>query len=140
MPTDFSISTDKKRIDSKEAADLYVRLGWGTAKKYSIQNVRKMLRNSDLVVSAHNAEGELVGLGHALSDGAFYTAIADIVIDPDYQRQGVGLAIMEKIKEKCGSTTIFFETPKKNREFAKKCGYKERKGMLLFSKRFRQKS
>jgi GNAT superfamily N-acetyltransferase len=134
----MTLSTNKQKVNSKEVADLYILLGWGTAKEYSTQNVRRMLKNSDLVVSAHNANGELIGLGHALSDGVFYTAIADVIIDPDYQRQGVGRAIMEKIKEKCGSTTIFFETPARNKGFAKKCGYKQRKGMLLFSRRFRK--
>ena len=130
-----AISTKRGLINPKEAADLYIRLGWGTAKKYSVRTVGNMLRHSDYVVAAYSADHELIGLGRALSDGVRYTALADLIIDPDYQRQGVGRAIMEKFRKKYDGTPMFFETPKKNRRFALKCGYKERKDLIVFSRK-----
>jgi GNAT superfamily N-acetyltransferase len=36
----------------------------------------------------------LVGLARVLSDGYFYAALADVVVDPDFQRKGVGRELM----------------------------------------------
>ena len=41
--------------------------------------------------------GELVGIARALSDFAIETKILDMIIAPEYQRQGIGQKMMRKI-------------------------------------------
>ena len=53
--------------------------------------MKRSLANCDIVVSARNGDGELIGIGSALSDFAIDTKILDLVIAPEYQRQGFGL-------------------------------------------------
>ncbi len=43
------------------------------------------------------ADGEVVGYARALSDGAFAVYIADILVRPDRQREGIGSALLEGI-------------------------------------------
>jgi ribosomal protein S18 acetylase RimI-like enzyme len=128
------ISRQKKSVGPAEAAELYVSLGWGTSKKYSTSRMKRSLANCDIVVSARNENGELVGLVRALSDFAIDTKILDMVIDPDYQRQGLGKKMMRAIDALARGTTVYCETEPKNFGFAAACGYGRRKGLAVFRK------
>ena len=126
---------EKKLVSAKEAAELYIELGWGDKRKYSVERMRRSLKQCDIVVSARNDAGELVGLGRALTDYAIDTRILDLVIAPEYQRQGLGQKMMKKIATLARGTTLYFETEKKNFGFAAKCGYRRRKGLTVFMKK-----
>lgn len=129
-----SISADKKSVKAGEAAALYVELGWGTTKEYSAARVKKSLANCDVIISARNEAGELVGIARALSDFSIDTKILDMIVAPEYQRQGVGAKMMKKIESLVKSTSIYFETEPKNFGFAEKCGYKKRNRLTVWTK------
>jgi GNAT superfamily N-acetyltransferase len=135
MSDKISISAKKNAVSAAEAAALYIELGWGTAKKYSVARMKRSLANCDVVVSARNAGGELVGIARALSDFVIDTKILDMIVVPEYQRQGVGIAMMRRIESLTRGTSIYFETESKNFGFAEKCGYKKRKGLAVFTKK-----
>lgn len=135
MSGNILISSDKKSVTAQEVADLYIELGWGTKKQYSVARMGKSLANCDIVVSARNDADELVGIGRALSDFAIDTKILDLIIAPEYQRQGLGLAMMKKIATLAKGTSIYFETERKNFAFAKKSGYTKRTGLTVFRKK-----
>ncbi len=135
MDKNIVISTEKKSVKPVEAAALYIELGWGTAKEYSTARMKRSLANCDIVVSACNDDGELIGIGRALSDFAIDTKILDMVIAPEYQRQGLGQAMMKRIATVAKGTSIYFETERKNFAFAAKCGYAKRPGLTVFRKK-----
>jgi GNAT superfamily N-acetyltransferase len=135
MERGIVISSDKKSVRPAEAAALYIELGWGTAKEYSTARMKRSLANCDIVVSARNGAGELVGIGRALSDFAIDTKILDLIIVPEYQGQGLGRAMMKKIAAAARGTSIYFETERKNFVFAAKCGYGKRGGLTVFRKK-----
>lgn len=114
---------------------MYIELRWGTAKDYSVARMKKSLENCDIVVSARNGAGELVGLARVLTDHAIDTKILDMVIAPEYQRQGVGTLMMKKIGSLAKGTAVYCETEKKNFRFVEKLGYKKRKGLVVFVKK-----
>ena len=130
--TRIAISSDKRSIKPAEAAALYIELGWGTAKRYSPARMRRSLANCDVVVSARNDAGELIGIARALTDHALDTKILDMIVAPEYQKQGVGRMMMRRIEALVRGTAIYFETERKNFRFAKKCGYKRRKELAVF--------
>jgi GNAT superfamily N-acetyltransferase len=134
-PRDIVISTDKASVKPAEAAALYIELGWGTAREYSTARMKRSLAHCDIVVSAQNGAGELIGIGRALSDFAIDTKILDLVIAPEYQGQGLGQRMMKKIAATAKGTTIYFETEKKNFAFAAKCGYAKRGTLAVFVKK-----
>jgi len=135
MERGIVISADKNFVKAAEAAALYIELGWGTAKEYSVARMKRSLAHCDIVVSARNGAGELVGIGRALSDFAIDTKILDLIIAPEYQRQGLGRAMMKKIAAAARGTSIYFETERKNFAFAAKCGYAKRPGLAVFRKK-----
>ena len=133
-----AISSNRASVGADEAAALYIELGWGTSKQYSAARMKRSLANCDVVVSARNAAGELVGIARALTDRAIDTKILDMIIAPEYQRQGIGIRMMREIERQVRGTAIYFETERKNFGFAKKCGYKRRKGLAVFAKKGRK--
>jgi ribosomal protein S18 acetylase RimI-like enzyme len=135
MERGISISSDPRAIEPAEAAALYIELGWGTSREYSAARMKRSLAHCDIVVSARNAAGELVGIGRALSDFAIDTKILDLIIAPEYQGQGLGRAMMKKIAAAAKGTSVYFETEKKNFAFAAKCGYTKRSGLAVFVKK-----
>jgi GNAT superfamily N-acetyltransferase len=132
---EIRVSSDKKAVAPREAAALYVELGWGTAKQYTAAQMKRSLENCDIVVSARNGADELVGIARAFTDRVEYTKILDMVIAPEYQRQGVGARMMREIEKLCKGTVIYCETERKNFPFVKKLKYKKRKGLRVFIKK-----
>lgn len=128
------ISSDPRRVKPADAAALYVELGWGIPARYSASRMRRSLAHCDVIIAAHNGAGELVGLLRALTDHALDTKVLDLVIAPEYQRQGLGLRMMARLKTHPAvrGTTIYFETERKNFAFAARCGYEKRKGLTVF--------
>jgi GNAT superfamily N-acetyltransferase len=127
----------KEDIDPAEAADLYIELGWGTKKEYSAAIMKRSLERCDIVVGAKNGSDELIGVARALSDFTTTTKILDMLVAPEYWRQGIGIRMMRKIESLTRGTDIYFETERKNFGFAEKCGYTKRQGLAVFMKRSR---
>ena len=68
------------------------------AKDRTINDLRKCLANSDVIVSIWS-QNELVGFGRALSDGIYRSVLWDIVIDQNHQGRGYGKMIVKNILE-----------------------------------------
>ena len=68
------------------------------AKERTINDLRKCLANSDVIVSLW-FNNEPVGFGRALSDGIYRGVLWDIVIDQNHQGKGYGKMIVKNILE-----------------------------------------
>ena len=75
---------------------LYAAVGWtayGDGERED--GLEKAVLNSSFVVSAWDG-GQLVGLARALSDDVSIFYLQDILVHPDYQRQGIGTQLMNR--------------------------------------------
>lgn len=89
--------------------------------------------NSYVVCSVF-VDGKMIGFGRAISDGQFQSAIYDVVVLPEFQKQGVGKAIMNALLEKLPKTSkiLIFAAPGKQ-NFYRQFGFRNLKtGMGLF--------
>ena len=76
---------------------LYKSVGWVNYTKNP-----EMLQNAyahSLKIYAAYVEEELVGIIRAVGDGFSVVFVQDLLVDPDYQRQGIGTALLKKIME-----------------------------------------
>ena len=73
-------------------ARLYDAVGW-TAYTQEAETIRAGLRGASFVAAAFAGE-RLVGLVRAVSDDATVSYVQDVLVDPDFQRSGVGRALM----------------------------------------------
>lgn len=75
---------------------------------------------------------ELVGCVRLLSDGYFYSTITEILIDPAYQKQGIGKKLMELVFQ-ASPSSLAFGVQSGNELFFEKIGYE--KGLITYQKR-----
>ncbi len=75
------------------------------------ERMRQMIAGANLVITAWDGQ-RLVGICRSLSDFAFCTYLADLAVDIDYQRQGIGKELMRRTRIAGGQATIFlFSAP-----------------------------
>lgn len=94
MPLAVSLSD---AIDEEEVVALYKANAWSSAEKP--RQLLAALRNSDALVTAR-VDGRLVGLGNAISDGHLVVYFPHLLVHPEFQRQGVGGAMMKVLMQK----------------------------------------
>jgi len=90
----ISFSTDRD-LDLYELEELCDRVGWA---RRPLRKVKKAINHSFLVVSmweVRNQKRRLIGFARATSDHAFNATIWDVVVDPIFQGQGLGKALMK---------------------------------------------
>jgi len=133
---EFTIFVEKSLVLPAEAIDLWIAMGWGKSSDYSEDGVALALKNTTFAVFARDENSKVVGLARVLSDGEIHTCVTDIAVHPDFQNKGIGVRMMEKIKEKYGRTGIFLDAFAENDEFFAFCGYKKRDNMMVFSQKF----
>ena len=75
-----------------EILRLYAAVGW-TAYTKDAPALEQGFRNSLLVLAAYENDA-LLGILRAVGDGATIVFIQDILVHPDYQRQGIGTALV----------------------------------------------
>ena len=87
-----------KTYSEPEILSLYARVGW-TAYTDQPEVLRKGLENSMLTLAAY--EGDLLlGIIRAVGDGHTVVFVQDILVFPEYQRKGIGSALLQAILDR----------------------------------------
>jgi len=68
------------------------------ARQRSIQDIKKMLSNSDVIISVWK-ERKIIGFGRATSDEIYRAVLWDIVVEKKHQNSGIGKLIIDSILE-----------------------------------------
>ncbi|NJB67628.1 ribosomal protein S18 acetylase RimI-like enzyme [Desulfobaculum xiamenense] len=127
---DIAFHSDCAGINWEEAASVFRRAPLGEREP---QPLRQAFESSQIVCFAF-ADGQLVGLGRALTDGIFQAAIYDICVLPEYQGRGIGHGIVDNILSRLDvRTVLLFSAPGKEPFYAKLGFRRLRTGMGLFS-------
>ena len=80
---------------SEEYNQLRQLVGWGV---YEHDVILQALPNSLYCVCAV-FNGEIIGMARIIGDGGIAFYIQDVIIKPEYQRQGIGKQLMNKIMD-----------------------------------------
>ena len=86
-----------KIFQEKELKDLFSSVNWLSA-NYADRLV-KALQNSETVISAWDDE-KLVGLINAIDDGELTAYAHYLLVNPEYQKMGIGRELIERLKKK----------------------------------------
>ena len=121
---------ETKNIDVTLVKELYQYALW--AKERNLKDIKRALLNSTLVISAWERD-LLVGFARVLSDKVFRATLWDVIVHPDYQKQGVGSLLIEKILSHPSLKTIDrFWLNTKQPDFYEKFGFVHSpEGMVL---------
>ncbi len=132
----------KYNITEEEFLEMVKSVGWKT---YSKKQVTKALKNTMYMVKVV-INNQLAGIGRVVGDYSIVCMLTDICVKPEFQRKGIGLMIVKKLKELIESNLKENEkiqielTPTAgNEEFYKKAGFKYKPekitGMYLWIKK-----
>jgi ribosomal protein S18 acetylase RimI-like enzyme len=84
----------RKPPDASQLLELFHQAPW--AENRSLDDVKEMLRHTDLTLSAWDGD-RLIGFGRVLTDFIYRATIWDVIVDRAYQGQGVGTEIVRRI-------------------------------------------
>lgn len=87
---------DYAAFDFNEIMNLYTSVGWTNYTDHP-QMLEKAYKNSLCTLGAYTAQGRLVGIIRAVGDGASILFIQDIIVLPEFQRKGIGTALLKAI-------------------------------------------
>ena len=129
-------------INVEEFIEMVESVGWKT---YSKEQVKKALINTMYMIKI-SYNNEVVGIGRVVGDYSIVCIITDICVKPKFQRKGIGLKIVNELKQmiengvNVGDKMQIELTPTaENEEFYKKAGFKYKPdvitGMYLWIKK-----
>lgn len=113
-----------QNINRKQLINLYNRVGW-TAYTQNPTKLELAIQNSLLTIAAID-EGKLVGLIRVVGDGVSIIYIQDLLVDPQYQKQGIGSQLVKQVLTRYQSVRqkvlLTIDEPG-TRFFYEKCGF-----------------
>lgn len=83
----------ENRITLQEYLGIREAVSW---KRLSKEQALKALDNSLYTVGAYEGE-RLVGMGRIVGDGAVICYVQDLIVIPEYQKQGVGSKVLRSL-------------------------------------------
>ena len=107
---------DNAIIKAEQAINLYTRSTLGERRPiHSVETFEAMLKNANLTITAWHGE-KLVGISRSLTDFAYVAYLADLAVDEQYQRSGIGKQLIEETKLRLGPDCmiVLLAAPKAN--------------------------
>lgn len=68
--------------------------------------LEEMLKQADIVLTARDSQGRLVGVSRAISDFSYCTYLSDLAVDQCCQRRGIGRELVRRTHEAAGLQTM----------------------------------
>ncbi len=84
--------------------------------------VRRAFEKSSVVCFAKD-KLRLVAAGRALSDGEYHATIYDVVVDPEYQRRGVGSRVMSELLARLPVWRVLLVADREVQPFYRRLGF-----------------
>lgn len=127
----IDIKNNCSGVDWKTVSETLKRVGM----TYDVPDMHKRaFEASHTAVFAYHAD-RLVGFGRAISDGVYQAAVYDVAVVPEFQKNGIGTAIMKKIMNLLSQCNIIIYASPGKEGFYQRLGFRKMKtGMALFRK------
>lgn len=96
--------------------------------------IAKMVAHANLFVTARDG-GKLVGVARALTDFTYCCYVSDLAVDKDYQRQGVGRALLAKTREAVGDSMVLLLSAPQSMTYYPHIGMPKAENAFIFPRR-----
>ena len=126
---DVDIKRDCTEVDWKTVSETLKSVGMAY---YEADVHRKAFEASHTTVFVYHAD-QLIGFGRAISDGFYQAAIYDCAVRPEFQGEGVGKIIMNKILSRISHCNVILYASPGKEGFYRTHGFRKMKtGMAFF--------
>ena len=121
-----------KEFPCDQLYNLFKLAGWtdGSETDDMLKNFNVPFINSTLVVSTWDNE-RLLGVVRVLSDKVIRSVIYDLVVDPEYQGQGIGKELVKRCIRHYPYTEWLVQTTENIAGYYEKMGFKRYKDVVL---------
>lgn len=93
-------------LDLDEVLELYRASTLGERRPIDDRAIfADMLRHANLVMTARDG-AQLVGIARTLTDFSYVGYLADLAVHRDYQRQGIGVRLIEETRRRMGPRSM----------------------------------
>lgn len=129
----IEFKTDKQ-IQMSDLITLYSSVGWNayTTDPYTLNQA--IINSTDVITSWQN--NKLIGLIRAVGDKQTILYIQDILVDPNFQNQGIGTKLVHQILDKYKNVRqklLLTENTPQTTSFYKKQGFVDTQKLNLIS-------
>jgi ribosomal protein S18 acetylase RimI-like enzyme len=66
-----------------------------------LECIENMIKNADIIVTAV-VDNKIIGVARAVSDYSYCCYLSDLAVDVDFQHQGIGKILIQKVQEQLG--------------------------------------
>ncbi len=110
-----------KQVAAINIRDLFLSVNWPLGN--NPDTLQSAFNHSDIVITAWDGE-KLIGLINTIADGSLTAFIPFLLVNPDYQKQGIGRKLVRMIVSEYKSyERIVLLTEKDAVDFYRKCGF-----------------
>jgi predicted N-acetyltransferase YhbS len=67
-----------------------------------LECIESMIKNADIIVTAV-LDDKIVGIARAVTDFSYCCYLSDLAVDTDFQHQGIGKKLIQKVREQLGA-------------------------------------
>lgn len=101
------------RLDWREMLDVFERSGLAERRPREPATLEKMARHGNLVVTARDESGRMIGLSRSVTDFSYCCYLSDLAVDKAFQRRGIGKELIRRTHEAAGidGTLILLSAP-----------------------------
>ena len=125
---DYKIEND---LSPTEFRDLLIQSTLGERRPVDeMDRIIEMVKHANLIVTArHN--GKLIGVSRSITDFAYCTYLSDLAVDNDYQKQGIGKALIRLTKKETPQATLILLAAPKAKDYYPHIGMTQHNACFL---------
>ena len=95
----------EKLPGKNEYEKLFATTGWHLEYRFSRDELYRSISSSWYIISAYHQK-RLVGCGRVIGDGIHHAFIVDLMVEPNFQRLGIGGTILDKLVARCRQNQV----------------------------------
>ncbi len=135
----MDIKICEERISAEEYIEFLKRTDLGSQypKERFSERIKKLVKNVNISLVARNENGTAVGVLFALTDFSYWLYITDLGVDREYERQGIGKALVRTAHNIAGSEkdiAVYLIANENAVPFYEKLGMKKAEDVMQYNK------
>lgn len=130
--TEYFYDDSKKELPSDQLHRLFLLAGWsdGSEGPEILDKFNLPFKNSTLVISVWQ-DDRLLGTVRVLSDKTVRSVIYDLVVDPEFQRKGIGRELIKRCIQQYPESEWLVQTEENTAGFYEKMGFDRYRNSIL---------
>lgn len=107
-----------------QVISIYVRQNWGQFDDFSVSDLGRAFKTG--ITLAATIDEHVIGILRGYSDFYKIAWIAEVVVDPDFSRKGIGSKLVDEFLKMSNADSIYLEALNDSVSFFEKKGFKLR--------------